>query len=329
MKTIIKKLAGELPLSLNRTCGTFYCFIQEQFGQYLTLLNQVSSSDLESIIIESKEFVGNPSKKRFINLVSKIQSDCLEILKESYKGDLYTSLEKLKSLLFSSGPYNNWLVEVIANYFSISLDSIASDLYRVRDDNKPVEDCWNIPFNLREKAQDERFNCSGTVCMYLSTSLDCCDKEKGAVAKGHTRYAQLFRRKDNSIVPLLDFRVPDETMCDEMTARDQFCFLILYPFYCLCLTKSSHSSSKEPLFVEEYLFSRLFFHMLFLHKDNEICFFDGIIYTSTIDRNAYNIVLPARYSVPENDDHNVESPFLRNRLMNIGPPFPIDSVPKE
>ena len=109
----------------------------------------------------------------------------------------------------------------------------------------------------------------------------------------------------------------------------QFCFLILYPFYCLCLTKSSHSSSKEPLFVEEYLFSRLFFHMLFLHKDNEICFFDGIIYTSTIDRNAYNIVLPARYSVPENDDHNVESPFLRNRLMNIGPPFPIDSVPKE
>ena len=41
-----------------------------------------------------------------------------------------------------------------------------------------------------------------------------------------------------------------------MSSYEQFCFLLTFPFYILCLTKCKYPSKS---FCEEYLFSQLFF----------------------------------------------------------------------
>ena len=111
-----------------------------------------------------------------------------------------------------------------------------------------------------------------------------------------------------------------DTEIDEMNAYEKFCFLLLYPFYCLCLSKAMYNHNDRS-FYEEYLFSQLFFNMLFLQRNNDVLFFDGIIYSSVHDRSMQNIVLPARYDVRNNDDTNTKSAFLREHLEAIAPPF--------
>lgn len=322
MNSFIKTLAFSLPLSYDKEKMTFYDFIQNRFSLYKNELNSIPAPEFNRFLKRANEIQGNATKRRFINLVNDIQCECLGILRDSYKGDIFSACGRLKKLLTRTSSLDNRLRDCLANYFSIDLKSLSSVLYRVRDSKEVVEDCWNIPFNYRYRASLERFNLTGAVCMYLSSSLECCNLEKGLPPAGYIRYAQKFRVKDNIVIPLLDLRVPGDKEIEKMDESDQFRFLLLYPFYCLCLTKTTFTPAEEPGFVEEYLFSQLLFHMLFINK-NMYSFFDGIIYTSTTDPSSFNVVLPAKFSVPENNNYNTKSVFIRERLINDGLPFVI------
>jgi len=316
--SFLKTIANRLPLSYDRK-DTFYAFIQKQFAQYEMDLSLLPTKQFDLLLHESAALKGNPTQKRFINLVSDIHKQCLLILADSYKGDLYSSLKKLTRLLTTSSATGYRLKDVLANYFVLQLNPERT-LYRGRDAEEPVEDCWNLLFNLRENASNARFNLTGTICMYLTTSVDCCNLELGDLKHGKTRYIQEFCLKPNKIIPLLNLKIPTDEDIDKMNAYDKFCFLLLYPFYCLCLSKAIYNKN-DLCFREEYLFSQLFFHMLFLQRGNDVVFFDGIIFTSVHDRSAQNIVLPARYDVRKNDNKNTKSTFLRERLEAIVPPF--------
>lgn len=318
VNSFLKTIANNLPLSYDKG-ETFYAFIQKQFAQYEMDLSRIPAEHLDQLLQESAEIKGNPTKKRFINLISDIHKQCLLILADSYKGDLYSSLKKLTRLLTTSSATGCRLKDVLANYFVLQL-SPKLTLYRGRDDNNPVEDCWNLPFDRREKASNARFNLTGTICMYLTSSADCCNLELGDLAHGNTRYIQAFRLKPNTIMPLLNMTIPTDKEIDMMKAYDKLRFLFLYPFYCLCLSKAEYNNS-EISFHEEYLFSQLFFHMLFLQRNNDVVFFDGIIFSSVHDRSAQNIVLPAKYDVLINNDKNAKSTFLEERLEVIKSPY--------
>ena len=318
MNTFLKTIANSLPLAFEGKLS-FYAFIQQQFTQYEIDLSHLPAEQLDLLLQESGELKGNPTKRRFINLISNIHKQCLSILADSYNGDLYSSLIKLTRLLTSSSAIGHRLKDVLANYFVLQLDPKLK-LYRGRDEKEPIEDCWNLPFNLREKASNARFNLTGTICMYLASSADCCSLELGNHKPKQIRYIQEFRLKPNRHISLLDLRIPMDTEIDEMNAYEKFCFLLLYPFYCLCLSKAIYNHNDRS-FYEEYLFSQLFFNMLFLQRNNDVLFFDGIIYSSVHDRSMQNIVLPARYDVRNNDDTNTKSAFLREHLEAIAPPF--------
>ena len=297
--SFLKTIANRVPLSY-KSDDTFYDFIRNQFAQYKEDLCSLSTEQLDLLLQEAGELKGNPSKCRFINLISDIHKQCLSILADSYKGDLYSSLINLTRLLTTSSATGHRLKDVLANYFVLQLDPDFK-LYRGRDEKEPIEDCWNLPFNLREKASNARFNLTGTICMYLASSADCCSLELGNHKPKHIRYIQEFQLKPNRHISLLDLRIPMDTEIDEMNAYEKFCFLLLYPFYCLCLSKTIYNHDDRS-FCEEYLFS-------------------GIIFSSVHDRSAQNIVLPARYDVGNNDGPNAKSTFLREHLEAIAPPF--------
>lgn len=316
--SFLRTIANSLPLSYDKV-DTFYAFIQRHFSQYEIDLSRLPDEQFDILLQESGGLKGHSTKRRFINLISDIHKHCLSILEDSYKGDLYSSLKKLTRLLTTSSAIGHRLNDVLANYFVFDLNPDFS-LFRGRDDNKLIEDCWNLPFNRREKASNARFNLTGTICMYLTSSADCCDLELGNLNHGDTRYIQGFRIKTNRTISLLDLRIPTDPKIEEMNAYEKFCFLLLYPFYCLCLSKANHNPA-DTIFCEEYLFSQLFFHMLFLQRNNDAVFFDGIICPSVHDRSAQNIILPARYDVRINDDKNTKSAYLEEHLEVIAPPF--------
>lgn len=275
----------------------YYEWIVEQFDLYLQTLNKsIIDSNFGNFLQETNEFIGSPTKKRFLNLVRKIQSQCLEILNLCYKGDFINATEKLLQLLTDERCTQFKLKDSYCNYFCIDFERLkAKYFYRRVDFDNECKDvnCWHVPFQLRHLAAKGRFNMLGYPCFYLADSPQVAYAEVGKLEKGKTPYMGKFELKKKCY--LLNLTL---TKVEEMTNYDKFCFLITYPFHQLCLAKAKH---KNAPFCEEYIFSQLFFHLIFFHHENGgkngLCTFDGISYNSLEYKNNKGVcvVIPASY----------------------------------
>ena len=317
IKDFIYGLSQKLPMSRD-TDSSFYSFVKEEFELYLSKLNTLPKEDFERFLEFTNEMCDNASARRFINLISDIQKHCLLILQSAYKGDYYLATKGLGKLLTIQEATKYRLKDMLVNYFVLGRE-FNKTFYRCVDFEKAKtpDDCWHVPYNLRQYASHGRFNQIGTICMYISDSLKCASSELGAVNKQKLRWVGEFRPKQ--ILYLYNFVVPSISDIEKMSLYDQFCFLLTFPFYILCLTKCKYPSSS---FCEEYIFSQLFFQMLFLQSNDKCPRFDGIMYTSMYVPSAVNIVIPAKYTDKEPPEIG-HSKYVKSLLEERNSPYSI------
>lgn len=184
--------------------------------------------------------------------------------------------------------------------------------YLKLDSNIEPKNCNHLPYNLRRQASPNRFNQIGFPCLYVASSLDLAEKESNCKVSDHV-YVGEFKSKKN--LYYLNFCIPTNEEREQMTAYDTFEYLVTYPLLLPSLITKSNKDCTG--FCEEYLFSQLFFHLLFTTKRNDIEYWDGIRYTSTLDRNGYNIVVPASYKQQEPPTGDTISDFIEERFKQI------------
>ena len=93
----ILELSKQLFVKIDKS--TFYHFVKACFDNYIKELKGLDRYVLEDLLTQSDEMMGNCTKKRFINLVQKIQEKCLCILEDYYKGDILSALTNLDKLM--------------------------------------------------------------------------------------------------------------------------------------------------------------------------------------------------------------------------------------
>ena len=321
IKDFIYDLSQTLPMSRD-TDSSFYSFVKEEFELYISKLKSLPKEDFERFLESANEMCGNASARRFINLISDIQKHCLLILQSAYKGDYYLATKGLEKLLTIQKATKYRLKDMLVNYFVLGRE-YNKTFYRCVDFEKAntPDDCWHIPYNLRQNASRGRFDQTGTICMYISDSLECANSELGAVNEHYheqkVRWVGEFRPKQT--IYLYNFVVPSKSDIEKMSLFDQICFLLTFSFYILCLTKCKYPSNS---FCEEYIFSQLFFQMLFLQSNDKCPRFDGIIYTSMHVSNSVNIVIPAKYTDKEPPEIG-HSKYVKSLLEEKNSPYSI------
>lgn len=287
----IKKLSEHIPIDGDNT--PYYDIIVKEFDLYLRWLNTyLPDEEFKSFLQTTNELKGTLSKKRFINLIAKIQKKCIEILQVCYKGDLWNAANMLVQLMTMGKCTQYKLKDIYANYFRLDIARLGREYYYRRVDygeKEEVTNCWHLPYNLRHLAAKGRFNMIGYPCFYLSDSFNGAYNEVGALKDGKLAYVGKFLPEKN--VLLLNLTLP---LIDKMSSFDKFCFMITYPIYLLCFVKA-RCKDKNFAFCEEYVFPQLFFHVMFYHTADKFPNFDGISYNSLEESKAINIVLPAKY----------------------------------
>ena len=284
---LLQNLVMNLPAERNNE--TFYDFVEKKYNEYLFAINNTPKDDFDMFLDSTKEFVGNATKERFISLVMEIMGSSLYILQQAYKGDTYNAYKRFENLFLYQKYTQNKLVDMYVNYFSTDIE--AQDFYRCVD--FPIEtpynmiNCWHVPFNKRQSAKRNRFNQSGVPCFYVSNSEKNAIEETGKVKESQNRWIGRFRL--NKPLRFLDFTIPD---IKKMTEYEKFSFLITYPIRLTCLTKVKYDDAE---FCEEYIFPQLFFHVLFMHKNDKFQKVEGIRYVSMHDRESTCLVIPALY----------------------------------
>lgn len=311
MRCIINKLCESIPAE-NNSEQSFYAFIQKQLAEYCEFLNRINEEDL--ISISKDEMCGNVTKRRFINLIKKINRECLSILCLSYQGDIVNASEKLRKFLFSINITGQYLKDLLINYFGFNRQ--INRLYRCRKVEKGVvpDDCWHIPFNLKDYTSSNRFNQIGCICLYLADSPDSALRSIGSRNGNEEVWVGLF--EPCNTINFLALVIPTEDEISRMDNYDIFAFLITYPFMLLCLTKCKNPEAR---YHEEYSFSQLFFHLLFITNGKGFPYFNGICYSAINDRTALNFVIPAKYDPREPPKNNrsqyIESLFIENQKI--------------
>ena len=294
----------------------FYYYVRNQFDVYIRQLNSLDEKEFRLFLNNTNELSGNATANRFINLIKDIQKNCLSILILAYKGDMFSATKSLDRLLTIQEVTKYRLNDMLVNYFVLRRE-LGKTFYRCVDfgEGETPNDCWHLPFNLKYKAARGRFNQLGTICMYVCNSKECANRESGPVKEQSIRWVGEFKPKQG--ICLYNLVVPSKEYIENMSVYEQFCFLLTYPFYILCLTKTNHPNGR---FCEEYLFSQLFFHMLFLQSNDKCPRFDGICYTSMQTPSAVNIVIPAKY---ENEEPPMSghSKYVKSLLQEVRKPY--------
>lgn len=315
IKDFIYRLSQALPMSCSEGIG-FYYYVRNQFDVYIRQLNSLDEKEFRLFLNNTNELSGNATANRFINLIKDIQKNCLSILILAYKGDMFSATKSLDRLLTIQEVTKYRLNDMLVNYFVLRRE-LGKTFYRCVDfgEGETPNDCWHLPFNLKYKAARGRFNQLGTICMYICNSKECANRELGPVKEQSVRWVGEFKPKQG--ICLYNLVVPSKEYIENMSVYEQFCFLLTYPFYILCLTKTNHSNGS---FCEEYLFSQLFFHMLFLQSNDKCPRFDGICYTSMQTPSAVNIVIPAKYE-KEEPPMSGHSKYVKSLLQEVRKPY--------
>lgn len=310
IKELINKLSNDLPA--NHEGIAFYDFIKGKLKNYVSLLSATDKKEFEDMLNAADELYGENTQKRFANLIKVINQKCLEILQLAYKGDAYNATSALLGLMTKRNATKYYLSDRYLNYLKFTSDN--GHLYyrclKVGANNIP-QNCYHLPYNLRHLAGPNRFNQTGFPCLYLASSLEVAEKESYC-KNTDTIYVGEFKAKK----PLfyLNFCIPMKKEVEEMTENEVFEFLVTYPLLLLCLVTTDDKDAK---FREEYLFPQLFFHLLYTTKCDGGGCWDGIRYSSTLDRDGFNIVVPALYKHEEPPIDDTISDFIIERFEQI------------
>lgn len=313
IKELVNILSNNLPANYEGV--SFYDFAKNKLEEYVTLLSATDKNEFDNLLEATGDLGLNKNKtqRRFVNLIKVINQTCLKILQLAYKGDMYNAISTLSKLMTVSKATKGYLADRYLSYLKFAADDGRIYYRYLKLDSKiKPKNCNHLPYNLRYLASPNRFNQIGFPCLYVASSLDIAEKESNCKESEHV-YVGEFKSKKK--LHYLNFCIPTKEEREKMTAYDTFEYLVTYPLLLLSLITKSNKDCTG--FCEEYLFSQLFFHLLFTTKRDDIVYWDGIRYTSTLDRNGYNIVVPASYKQQEPPTGDSISDFIEERFEQI------------
>lgn len=312
IKELVNKLSNDLPANYEGI--SFYYFARNKLEEYVSLLSATDKTKFDDFLEDAGDLClyGNKTQRRFINLIKVINLRCLKILQLAYKGDAYNATSALIELMTNPKATKGYLGDWYLNYLSFAPDD-GQIYYRCLSFDSKIKpkNCNHLPYNLRYLASPNRFNQVGFPCLYVASSLDLAEKESNC-NKLDKVYVGKFKSKKK--LYYLNFCIPTREKIEELTEYDIFAFLVTYPLLLLSLVTTNNKENMK--FHEEYLFSQLLFHLLFTTKHDNVSW-DGIRYTSTLDRNGYNIVMPASYKQQEPPIDDTISDFIDERFVQI------------
>ena len=162
IKDFIYDLSQTLPMSRG-TDSSFYSFVKEEFELYISRLNSLPKEDFERFLESANEMCGNASARRFINLISDIQKQCLLILQSAYKGDFLSADRRLERLLTVQEPTKYRLCDMLVNYFVLRRE-LGKTFYRCVDfgEGETPNDCC-----IRPRVEG-LINSAPFVCMFVT-----------------------------------------------------------------------------------------------------------------------------------------------------------------
>lgn len=318
IKELVNILSNNLPANYEGV--SFYDFAKNKLEEYVTLLSATDKNEFDNLLEATGDLGLNKNKtqRRFVNLIKVINQTCLKILQLAYKGDMYNAISTLSKLMTVSKATKGYLADRYLSYLKFAADD-GRIYYRYLklDSNIEPKNCNHLPYNLRYLASPNRFNQIGFPCLYVASSLDIAEKESNCKESNckESKHVYVGEFKSKKNLYYLNFCIPTKEEREKMTAYDTFEYLVTYPLLLLSLITKSNKDCTG--FCEEYLFSQLFFHLLFTTKRDDIVYWDGIRYTSTLDRNGYNIVVPASYKQQEPPTGDTISDFIEERFEQI------------
>ena len=318
IKELVNILSNNLPANYEGV--SFYDFAKNKLEEYVTLLSATDKNEFDNLLEATGDLGLNKNKtqRRFVNLIKVINQTCLKILQLAYKGDMYNAISTLSKLMTVSKATKGYLADRYLSYLKFAADD-GRIYYRYLklDSNIEPKNCNHLPYNLRYLASPNRFNQIGFPCLYVASSLDIAEKESNCKESNckESEHVYVGEFKSKKKLHYLNFCIPTKEEREKMTAYDTFEYLVTYPLLLLSLITKSNKDCTG--FCEEYLFSQLFFHLLFTTKRDDIVYWDGIRYTSTLDRNGYNIVVPASYKQQEPPTGDAISDFIEERFEQI------------
>lgn len=273
----------------DREEDSFYFHVQNKYSLYKELLNSLDEQDLINLINNYGFFKGEITKKRFINFCNLIFKECITILEDCYKGDIWTACKKLYDLLKSKKKISRYWGDEYVNCFSFEFLKNEKCLYRMVDKDSKPNNCWHIPYENRRYASYSRYSMAGMPCLYLADSKEIANIECGEVQEGKQRWFSCFTPKNEQTL-FFDLRIPTE---DELSNYNLIDLIITYPIRFLTSVKVMKTDGR---FYEEYYFPQLLFHLFFMSDMAELrSSYKGFVYSSTAYRGGVNYVLPALY----------------------------------
>lgn len=328
IKELVNILSNNLPANYEGV--SFYDFAKNKLEEYVTLLSATDKNEFDNLLEATGDLGLNKNKtqRRFVNLIKVINQTCLKILQLAYKGNMYNAISTLSKLMTVSKATKGYLADRYLSYLKFAADD-GRIYYRYLklDSNIEPKNCNHLPYNLRYLASPNRFNQIGFPCLYVASSLDIAEKESNCKESNckesdckesdckESKHVYVGEFKSKKNLYYLNFCIPTKEEREKMTAYETFEYLVTYPLLLLSLITKSNKDCTG--FCEEYLFSQLFFHLLFTTKRDDIVYWDGIRYTSTLDRNGYNIVVPASYKQQEPPSGDTISDFIEERFKQI------------
>lgn len=304
----------------------FFYYIEDKFNEFKKIVSRIDKEELEELLKNNEDFLNPKTKRRFLNLISKLCKGYLEILKDCYKPNPLEALQGLMKLLGvhnSKYGINKYLNEQLINY---SFYQIKSDvvLYRVRDCNKAnsaPDNCWHVPYNLRENSYSGRYSSPGFPCFYVSENVKTCEAETGTLRDDCNRWVGSFSLKPKQIISVLDLTFPSKKDIENMNSYEKFCLFLNYP---LKILSSSKTRQKSEVFSEEYLFSQKLIIVLGSQskETNGLTKIMGILYDSTKLEGGKNYVFVA----PSDNNPPLKEERYSQSLCSIFDAHPVEKL---
>lgn len=308
IEEFIKCMTDQLPVKTYNE--NFYYTVKKMLDNYYNRLKLIDESEFNDFLkMNNDDFLGNPTKARFLSLIKLINEKCLVVLFYLYQGDIYRANITFLNLLLCSKETSNKLNDMYVNYLASKFD-IPEKLYRCvlfKNDGQP-KICRHLPFELRHNANRGRYNMLGSIFLYLSDDKETAIKELGQINENQGIWISEYHAKKELI--LADLRIPTKEAICGMSEYDKFCFLISYPILLLCNFETNKQTTCS--FNEEYLFPQLLSHILFIINDDEIPYYnkkksvpqiDGLCYSSMCNKTTSNYLLPVPFHKGIIDDN--------------------------
>ena len=266
----------------------FYYFAESMVNLYLEYVKKIKEDDLISALNQHGFWVGDKTRRRFLNLINHISKRGLSILATCYTGDIWEAGRQLSYLLCDDRKVRNYLIEPFADSFKTEIDTGVC-FYRMRDSKDKVKDCWHTPYDLRKLTVNYRYSLAGFPCLYLANSVETANKELGRLKAGNRRWVSTFCVNKTNVY--FELKILREGNLKSMDKIELVNYLLTFPIRILC----SIPANNKDTFHEEYFFPQLMMYCLCVSENKNIRKFDGITYSSTKQKDGINYVLPARY----------------------------------